>query len=84
MSYLLLTSTPKGALIIGDAIAGAGGPGEAQVVGANTTQPLPKAIGDRISALVLYGDPRHMPLQPYNVFNSNVTGVSQRTVAYGT
>lgn len=60
---------------MGDAIAGSGGPGEALVVGANYTHALPKEIGDHIAAMVFYGDPRHMPDQPYDIFNNNVTGV---------
>lgn len=63
-------------LVMGDAIASSGGPGEALVVGANYTQPLPKVIGDHITAMVFYGDPRHMPNQPYAISNNDVTEVS--------
>lgn len=76
----LLIILQKGALIVGDAIAGGGGPGEALVVDAKYTRPLPKAIGDHIAAMVLYGNPRHMPNQAYDIFNKNATGVSSPAV----
>ncbi|TGO88209.1 hypothetical protein BPOR_0176g00040 [Botrytis porri] len=36
--------------------------------------PLISKVGDRMTALVLYGDPRHIPNESFDVRDNNVTG----------
>ncbi|KAJ5949573.1 hypothetical protein N7454_001157 [Penicillium verhagenii] len=62
----------QGAMVIADTLAGGGGD---STLG-NLTAPIDYDIGEHIDALVLYGDPRHAPNQPYNqgYETFNVTG----------
>lgn len=61
-------------MVVGDMLAGGGGD---TILGAgNGSLPISSKIGDRMTALVLYGDPRHIPNESFDVGNNNVTGVS--------
>ncbi|KAJ5934831.1 hypothetical protein N7466_004378 [Penicillium verhagenii] len=71
-SKLVVLAYSQGAMIIADTLAGGGGD---STLG-NLTAPIDYDIGKHIDALVLYGDPRHAPNQPYNqgYETFNVTG----------
>lgn len=69
-------------MVVGDMLAGGGGD---EILGAgNGSLPISSKVGDRMTALVLYGDPRHIPNESFDVGNNNVTGVSEanRAMAY--
>ncbi|KAJ5729779.1 uncharacterized protein N7483_004287 [Penicillium malachiteum] len=77
-SKIVVLGYSEGALCIDDAITGSSGN---EYLG-NVSQPLvPIDVTQSVTALVLYGNPRHMPYQPYNVFNltQNVTGKYPKT-----
>ncbi|TEY36159.1 hypothetical protein BOTCAL_0564g00040 [Botryotinia calthae] len=64
----------QGAMVVGDMLAGGGGD---EILGAgNGTLPISSKVGDRMTALVLYGDPRHIPNESFDAGNNNVTGIS--------
>ncbi|WQF85723.1 Putative cutinase/acetylxylan esterase, alpha/Beta hydrolase [Colletotrichum destructivum] len=81
-SQIVLMGYSQGALVLGDILAGGG---DNSILG-NLTQPLVKSCGagKQISAILLYGNPRHMPNQTYNVGNvsaADATGKYPRTAA---
>ncbi|TGO13287.1 hypothetical protein BTUL_0073g00570 [Botrytis tulipae] len=47
----------------------------------NGSLPINSKVGDRMTALVLYGDPRHIPNESFDVGNNNVTGKYPRTAS---
>ncbi|KAI0151303.1 Alpha/Beta hydrolase protein [Pestalotiopsis sp. NC0098] len=72
-SKIAVLSYSQGAMIVGDALVGGGGQ---QYLG-NATEPLvSESLGQRITALMHYGNPRHVPLEPFNIGNGtfNATG----------
>ncbi|KAJ5640743.1 hypothetical protein N7528_000368 [Penicillium herquei] len=77
-SKIVILGYSEGSLCIDDAITGSSGN---EYLG-NVSQPLvPIDVAQSVTALVLYGNPRHMPYQPYNIFNltQNVTGKYPKT-----
>ncbi|KAF7927437.1 uncharacterized protein EAE97_010112 [Botrytis byssoidea] len=69
----------QGAMVVGDMLAGGGGD---EIIGAgNGSLPINSKVGDRMTALVLYGDPRHIPNESFDVGNNNVTGKYPRTTS---
>ncbi|KAJ5113785.1 hypothetical protein N7456_002319 [Penicillium angulare] len=71
-SKLVVLAYSQGVMVVADTLAGGGG----DAILGNLTAPIDVDIGKHIDALVLYGDPRHAPYQPYDEgFNtSSVTG----------
>ncbi|KAI8307359.1 hypothetical protein K4K59_010950 [Colletotrichum sp. SAR11_240] len=73
---IVLLGYSQGAMVLGDILAGGGDNG---ILG-NLTSPSIDAstVGKHIAAILLYGNPRHMPNQTYNVGNASAfdaTGV---------
>ncbi|OOF90878.1 carbohydrate esterase family 5 protein [Aspergillus carbonarius ITEM 5010] len=68
-----------GAMVVSDMLAGGGDNGTL----GNITSPSvdPETLGSHIAAVLLYGDPRHMPNQTYNVGDVTATGKYPRTAA---
>ena len=69
-------------MVVGDMLAGGGGD---EILGAgNGSLPISSKVGACMTALVLYGDPRHIPNESFDVGNNKVTGVSNadRATAY--
>ncbi|EQB49359.1 hypothetical protein CGLO_11318 [Colletotrichum gloeosporioides Cg-14] len=66
---IVLLGYSQGAMVLGDILAGGGDNG---ILG-NLTQPSVDAstVGKHIAAILLYGNPRHMPNQTYNVGNAS-------------
>ncbi|KAJ5340310.1 hypothetical protein N7541_009434 [Penicillium brevicompactum] len=78
LSKIVLLGYSQGALCIDDAITGSSGN---EYLG-NLSAPLvPISVAESVTAIVLYGNPRHMPHEPYNVFNptQNATGKYPKT-----
>ncbi|UQC76608.1 axe1 cleaves acetyl side chain groups acetyl xylan [Colletotrichum lupini] len=73
-SKIVLMGYSQGAMVLGDILAGGG---DGNVLG-NYTKPLVDArtVGDHIAAILLYGNPRHMPNQTYNVGNASTFGAT--------
>lgn len=71
----VLLGYSQGALVVGDALSGS----EFRLVGQDVGEITPEAR-DRIIAVVFYGNPRFVGLEPYNVgsFNPNVNGILPR------
>ncbi|KAK1850566.1 acetylxylan esterase precursor [Colletotrichum chrysophilum] len=77
---IVLLGYSQGAMVLGDILAGGGDNG---ILG-NLTQPSidSSTVGQHIAAILLYGNPRHMPNQTYNVGNASAfdaTGKYPRT-----
>ncbi|PYI09836.1 alpha/beta-hydrolase [Aspergillus sclerotiicarbonarius CBS 121057] len=71
-SRIVLISYSQGAMIVGDALAGGGGN---SVLG-NATEPLiSEEVSKHIAANVFYGNPRHVPYEPYD-FGHNASAVT--------
>ncbi|ATZ51287.1 hypothetical protein BCIN_06g07010 [Botrytis cinerea B05.10] len=78
-SKIVFLAYSQGAMVVGDMLAGGGGD---TILGAgNGSLPISSKIGDRMTALVLYGDPRHIPNESFDVGNNNVTGKYPRTAS---
>ena len=73
----VLLGYSQGALVIGDALADP----EARLVGA-TVGEVDEAAGDRVAAVVLYGNPRFVGSEPYDVgsFDPALNGILPRPV----
>ncbi|EXF81255.1 axe1 cleaves acetyl side chain groups acetyl xylan [Colletotrichum fioriniae PJ7] len=73
-SKIVLMGYSQGAMVLGDILAGGG---DGNILG-NYTKPLVEArtVGDNIAAILLYGNPRHMPNQTYNVGNTSTFGAT--------
>ncbi|KAJ5379217.1 alpha/beta-hydrolase [Penicillium cosmopolitanum] len=66
-------------MVVSDMLAGGGDDGTL----GNLTRPSvnPNTLDSHIAAVLLYGDPRHMPKQTYNVGDVTATGKYPRTAA---
>ncbi|TQN72028.1 Acetylxylan esterase 2 [Colletotrichum shisoi] len=75
-SQIVLMGYSQGALVLGDILAGRGD----NSVLRNLTQPLVKSCGAgrQISAILLYGNPRHLPNQTYNVGNVSAADATSK------
>ncbi|KAH8757633.1 Alpha/Beta hydrolase protein [Diaporthe sp. PMI_573] len=67
-SKIVIMGYSQGALVVGDILAGGGNNSE---LGNATTPPYIDfaTYGQRVNAVLLYGDPRHMPNQSFNYGN---------------
>ncbi|RAL02609.1 alpha/beta-hydrolase [Aspergillus ibericus CBS 121593] len=72
-SKVVLFGYSQGAMVVSDMLAGGGDNGTL----GNITSPSvdPDTLGSHITAVLLYGDPRHMPNQTYNVGDVTATGL---------
>ncbi|KAF7935577.1 hypothetical protein EAE99_002557 [Botrytis elliptica] len=78
-SKIIFLAYSQGAMVVGDMLAGGGGD---EILGAgNGSLPINSKVGERMTALVLYGDPRHIPNESFDVGNNNVTGKYPRTAS---
>ncbi|KAK1640756.1 Alpha/Beta hydrolase protein [Colletotrichum phormii] len=73
-SKIVLMGYSQGAMVLGDILAGGG---DGNILG-NYTKPQFDAhtVGDHIAAILLYGNPRHMPNHTYNVGNASAFGAT--------
>ena len=71
---IVLVGYSQGAHVVGDVLGGGGGGS----LGA-TTPPISTAIGDRVFAVIQFGDPRHVVNQPFNVGTSRRNGLFPRS-----
>ncbi|KAJ5334418.1 hypothetical protein MYU51_019509 [Penicillium brevicompactum] len=76
-SKIVLFGYSQGAMVVGDMLAGGGDNGTLGAFSQPTVNS--RTLGSHITAIVLYGDPRHMPDQPYNVGDVTATGKDPRT-----
>ncbi|GME40139.1 hypothetical protein GTA08_BOTSDO12785 [Neofusicoccum parvum] len=84
-SKIVFLAYSQGAMIVGDALVG-GGADPSGILG-NATQPLVSPqLGAHITAISLYGDPRHVPFQPFDIGNGtfNAIGKYPRTSTQST
>ncbi|KAK1658178.1 Alpha/Beta hydrolase protein [Colletotrichum godetiae] len=73
-SKIVLMGYSQGAMVLGDILAGGG---DGNILG-NYTKPQFDAhtVGNHIAAILLYGNPRHMPNQTYNVGDASAFGAT--------
>ncbi|KAI6090404.1 carbohydrate esterase family 5 protein [Hypoxylon rubiginosum] len=77
-SSIVMVGYSEGSQIMDDAFCG--GPDGNSM--AETSAPIPTAVGERVKALVFMGDPRNIPGAPYNIGSSTGGGFAQRPVGY--
>lgn len=70
-SKVVMMGFSQGAQIVGDALGGGGIQGVSKF-----SPPVGRAITDQVSAVVMYGDPRHVVRAPFNVGSATTDGVS--------
>ncbi|GKZ21626.1 hypothetical protein AbraIFM66951_005168 [Aspergillus brasiliensis] len=75
-SKVVLFGYSQGAMVVSDMLAGGGDNG---TLGNITAPAVDPETGSHIAAVLLYGDPRHMPNQTYNVGNVTATGKYPRS-----
>ncbi|GME37395.1 Cutinase [Neofusicoccum parvum] len=75
-SKIILLGYSQGAHVTGDALSGGGGSG----LGA-ATDPVSTDIGEHVTAVVWYGDPRHVAGQSYDEGTATEDGLYPRTAA---
>ncbi|OJZ83100.1 carbohydrate esterase family 5 protein [Aspergillus luchuensis CBS 106.47] len=73
---VVLFGYSQGAMVVSDMLAGGGDNG---TLGNITAPAVDPETGSHIAAVLLYGDPRHMPNQTYNVGDVSATGKYPRT-----
>ncbi|GAQ45821.1 hypothetical protein AtubIFM57143_006305 [Aspergillus tubingensis] len=73
---VVLFGYSQGAMVVSDMLAGGGDNG---TLGNITAPAVDPETGSHIAAVLLYGDPRHMPNQTYNVGDVTATGKYPRT-----
>ncbi|CAI7589277.1 unnamed protein product [Penicillium crustosum] len=76
-SKIVLFGYSQGAMVVSDMLAGSGDNGTLGALSHPTVDS--RTLGSHITAIVLYGDPRHMPNQTYNVGDVTATGKYPRT-----
>ncbi|KAJ5510503.1 hypothetical protein N7453_002606 [Penicillium expansum] len=76
-SKIVLFGYSQGAMVVGDLLAGSGDNGTLGAIHHPTVDS--RTLASHIAAIVLYGDPRHMPNQTYNVGDVAATGKYPRT-----
>jgi acetylxylan esterase len=69
-SKVVMMGFSQGAQIVGDALGGGGIQGVSKF-----SPPVGRAVSDQVSAVVMYGDPRHVVRAPFNVGNATNDGV---------
>ncbi|KAI2862080.1 CAZyme family CE5 [Aspergillus niger] len=78
-SKVVLFGYSQGAMVVSDMLAGGGDNG---TLGNITAPAVDPETGSHIAAVLLYGDPRHMPNQTYNVGDVTATGYADRLHDY--
>ncbi|KAH8653681.1 Alpha/Beta hydrolase protein [Xylariales sp. PMI_506] len=73
---IALLGYSQGAMVVSDMLAGSGDNG---TLGDIYPATVNSTLGSRVSAVMLYGDPRHMPNQTYNTGDVAATGKYPRT-----
>lgn len=69
-SKVAMLGYSQGAQIVGDSVAGGGIQGVSRL-----NEPINPSISSQISAMVLYGDPRHLTTSSFNVGTATMNGV---------
>jgi acetylxylan esterase len=75
---VVLLGYSQGAHVVGDVMCGGG---ESTSLGPNTP-PIAQKYQDKVVAVIQMGDPRHLPMKPFDIGSSMKPGVSSLPIAW--